>query len=275
MQNFDVEKASAYVRERVPEKPAIAILSSTGHEELADQMDKCTTIKSSDIPGLPCPRTLGRQGGLLFGYLGKKLTVIMPIRLHSYEGFTPQQCTFQVRLLHALGVPKIFLSTVAGLLNKQYSIGDYMLVTDHLHMPSLLGRSALVGTTNRQTGAQRPVMRGMYSEELRKLFKKVVGRNDTKVRVHEGRYAFIGGPACPTPAELKFLRSAGADAVGMDAGDEAMVARQCGMEVIAVTTMGDPIGSHLQKTGADEVTKAIEESNMNLLGFTEQFILQL
>uniref|UniRef100_A0A5S6R2E5 purine-nucleoside phosphorylase n=1 Tax=Trichuris muris TaxID=70415 RepID=A0A5S6R2E5_TRIMR len=275
MQRFDVVKASEFVKERVPEKPAIAILSTTGHEDLADQMDKCTTIKCSDVPGLPCPRTLGRQGALIFGYLGKKFTVIMPIRLHSYDGFTPQECTFNVRLLKALGVTKVFLSAVAGQMNEKYNFGDFMLVTDHLHIPALFGRSALNGRTDEKFGPRLPLMQGIYSEEMRKLFKNVASRIEIKGRVHEGKYAFTSGPTCPTNAELKFLRSLGADAVGMDIGDEAMVAHQGGMEVLAVMVMGDPSGSHLQKNGADDVVKAIEESSMDLLSITEQFVVQL
>ncbi|MES2179353.1 MAG: purine-nucleoside phosphorylase [Gemmatimonadota bacterium] len=229
-----VEAAAAAVRTRFVPAPDVAIVLGTGLGGLAREIAVEETIEYADIPGFPPSTVESHAGRLLCGTLGGKTVVAMQGRFHRYEGYSLQQVTFPVRVLHALGATDLIVSNACGGMNPLWQAGDLMLIADHI---SLLGDSPLIGHNDDRLGARFPDMSAVYDETLRALARGVA--IDQKIALREGVYVAVQGPNLETRAEYRMLRALGADVVGMSTVPEAVVAVHAGMRVLGLSIITD------------------------------------
>jgi purine-nucleoside phosphorylase len=159
---------------------------------------------------------------------------MMQGRFHLYEGYTPQTVTFPVRVMHALGASLLLATNAAGGINPTYRPGDFMLLADHINLPGLMGFNPLIGPNDERLGERFPALASAYDAQLRELARAVADR-DSELTLREGVYAMSSGPHFETAAELRFLRTIGADAVGMSTAPEVVVARHMGMRVLGIS----------------------------------------
>ncbi|KHJ40830.1 inosine guanosine and xanthosine phosphorylase family protein [Trichuris suis] len=239
---------SKFLRNQMTEAPLVGLVCGSGLGCLGEKIKPTVAVKYSDIPGFPVTSTEGHAGILLYGTLGGKRVVCMQGRFHSYEGYDPAECASPIRIMHLLGARTVILTAAAGALNPDYKIGDMMVITDHFCLPALAGISPLSGPNDERFGPRFPVMQGTYTRDLISIFKEAATEAKFSDRVREGVYAMIGGPAFATDTESKFLRSVGADAVGMSVVWESTVAHHSGMKVLAIAAITDVLGDYSGKS---------------------------
>jgi purine-nucleoside phosphorylase len=229
-----IEAAAEVVRARFGATPDAAIVLGTGLGALAKEIDVETTIEYAEIPGFPLSTVESHAGRLLCGTLGGKTVVAMQGRFHRYEGYTLQQVTFPVRVLHALGARTLLVSNACGGMREEWAPGDLMLIEDHIN---LLGDNPLIGENDDRLGARFPDMSAPYDAELRAIAREVASSQGIVLR--EGVYVAVAGPNLETRAEYRMLRTLGADVVGMSTVPEVIVAVQAGMRVLGVSIITD------------------------------------
>jgi purine-nucleoside phosphorylase len=219
-----------YVRSRTKLSPRIAVVLGSGLGAFADELTDSTDILYSEIPGWPKSTSIGHAGKLVIGKLDDLDVAVMAGRSHLYEGYTPAQVTVGVRVLRQLGVQSIVLTNAAGGINLAYSQGALVLISDHIN---LQGSNPLVGLNDDSIGPRFPDMTEAYSATYRAIAHKVAEEMD--IELAEGVYAAVTGPSYETPAEIRYLRTIGADLVGMSTVPEVIVANHMGMRVLAIS----------------------------------------
>ncbi len=225
-----VESAHA-LRDQMPaglEPPEIAIVLGSGLGALADRLTDAATIPYDLIPHFPRPSVAGHLGNVLIGRLAGTPVLAFQGRFHYYEGHDLEAVTFPVRVLKELGIKTLILTAATGGINPTYQPGDLMVLCDHLN---LLGTNPLRGPNDDRLGVRFPDMTEVYARSLRLLIQDLA--KQTGLTIHEGVYAALPGPSYETPAEIRMLRTLGADVVGMSTVPEAIVARHAGLEVLA------------------------------------------
>ena len=227
----DYEKAVAVIRGRTEMKPAIGLVLGSGLGGLADAIEDSVIIPYEDIPGWPLSTVHGHGGKLVIGHLEGQAVVAQQGRAHFYEGYSMDQVTFPIRVMHYLGVQTLILTNAAGGLNKAYKPGDLMLLNDHINFPGMVGMNPLMGPNDDTIGPRFLGMTHTYDGEMRSLAKQVAQENN--ITLHEGTYVCLSGPNFETPAEVRMLQIIGGDAVGMSTAHEVLVARHAGMRVMA------------------------------------------
>ena len=227
----DYEQAVAVIRARTSLQPVVGLVLGSGLGGLAGRIQDQVAIPYHNIPGWPQSTVVGHSGQLVIGYLEGKVVVAQQGRAHFYEGYTLQQVTFPMRVMHFMGVEKVILTNAAGGVNKSYRTGDLMLLNDHINFVGMVGNNPLMGLNDDSIGTRFLGMAHTYDAELRAAAKKVAMAEG--IQLHEGVYACLSGPNFETPAEIRMLRAIGADAVGMSTVHEALVARHAGMSVMA------------------------------------------
>ncbi|KAI8325878.1 purine nucleoside phosphorylase I, inosine and guanosine-specific, partial [Martensiomyces pterosporus] len=221
--------------------PEVGIICGSGLSSLAETLEgDVTIVKYDDIPGFVKSTVEGHKGQLVFGALSGKRVVCMQGRFHCYEGYSVQQATFPVRVLHLIGVKTLIVTNAAGGINPKYEVGDVTLIADHLSLPGIAGQNALIGPNIDEFGVRFPSISDLYTPRLRRVAAKAFLTNDhlrkeRGFRVHEGVYAWCFGPCFESRAELRALKTLGADLAGMSTVPEAVVAKHCGMEVLAMS----------------------------------------
>lgn len=230
-----IENAAAYIAAQDKRKPQIAIILGSGLGKLVEQIEKQTIIPYSTIPGFPVSTAVGHAGNLIIGELGGKVVIAMQGRFHYYEGYSMQQVTLPIRVMTVLGIKYLFVSNAAGGLNLEYSIGDLMLIRDHINMAP----SPLIGPNLDKFGPRFPDMTRAYSPALLKLAEKCAQNLDIKYQ--KGVYVSVTGPTYETPAECRCYRTMGGDAIGMSTVPEVIVARHGGIEVFGISVITDTI----------------------------------
>ncbi len=210
------------------EPPRTAIVLGSGLSVLADRLTDATTLPYDLIPHFPRPSVAGHLGNVIFGRLAGVSVLALQGRSHYYEGHDLEAITFPVRVLQAFGVETLILTAAAGGINVSYRPGDLMLLADHLN---LLGTNPLRGANDDRLGVRFPDMTEVYAGSLRKFAR--IEANGLGLTLHEGVYAALPGPSYETPAEIRMLRTLGADVVGMSTVPEAIVARHAGLRVLA------------------------------------------
>jgi purine-nucleoside phosphorylase len=188
-------------------------------------------IPYQEIPGWPRSTVHGHSGQLVIGQLEGQTVVAQQGRAHFYEGYSLQQVTFPMRVMHLLGVQVVILTNAAGGVNRNYRVGDLMLLNDHINFAGMAGNNPLMGPNDESFGPRFIGMAHTYDKELRQIAQHMA--HETSVPLHEGVYACLAGPNFETPAEIRMLRVIGADAVGMSTIHEVLVARHAGMRVMA------------------------------------------
>ena len=227
------EEAAAAIRGFSPLQPRVALVLGSGLNPLADQVEDAVVVRYGDIPHFPVSTIAGHQGRLVIGHLKGNPVIVMQGRAHYYEGYSMQQVTLPVRVFRQLGVEILMLTNAAGGLNKQYHTGDMMLINDHINYVGMAGENPLRGPNDPELGPRFLDMSRTYDRELRELALAVA--TEEKLPLHQGVYVGLAGPTFETPADVRFLRMIGGDAVGMSTVPEAIVARHGGMRVMGVS----------------------------------------
>lgn len=229
-----IAAAVGAVREHTDWEPDAAIILGTGLGRLADRIDREAEVGYDRLPHFPLSTVESHDGRLLFGTLGGQRVVAMQGRFHVYEGYTQQQIVFPVRVMQSLGAQTLIVSNACGGMDPLWAPGDLMLIADHIN---LLGGSPLVGPNEERVGPRFPDMSRAYDRALRGLAREVA--RDLKIVLREGVYVAVPGPNLETPAEYRFLRTIGADVVGMSTVPEVIAAVHMGMRVLGVSIITD------------------------------------
>jgi purine-nucleoside phosphorylase len=223
-------EAGSFVRARCSLEPKVAVVLGSGLGAYADHLSNAIRIPYSSIPHFPASTAIGHKGELIIGKDNGLPVAVMSGRFHLYEGYSAQQVVSGIRLFRDLGIERVVLTNAAGGINPQYATGALVLISDHIN---LQGANPLVGPNNNHLGPRFPDMTEAYSLRLRALAKQAAAR--LGIDVHEGVYAALLGPSYETPAEIRFLRTIGADLVGMSTAAEAIAANHLGMEVLGIS----------------------------------------
>jgi len=229
---FDkASEAAAYVRARAGGRaPEVAVVLGSGLGDFATRLDDALDVAYTDIPHWPASRVIGHAGRLVLGTIGGRRVAALSGRAHFYEGHDMATVTFAVRAMALAGVKTLILTNAAGGINTGFSQGALMLIDDHIN---LVGTNPLVGPNDERFGARFPDMTQVYSRRLRALAGEVARARG--LALEHGVYVALHGPSYETPAEIRYLRIIGADAVGMSTVPEAIVARQMGVEVLGIS----------------------------------------
>ncbi|HEV8634367.1 MAG TPA: purine-nucleoside phosphorylase [Chloroflexota bacterium] len=225
---FDPGEAARAV-ERGGVAPTVGLVLGSGLGELGERIEGAARTPFGAVPGMPSASVVGHAGELVVGRLGGQAVAAMRGRLHMYEGHPAHVVVRPVRLLHALGCTTLIVTNAAGGLNPAFRVGDLMAIVDHVFLPGLAGQNPLIG----QPGERFVNMVGAYDAGLIDLAAAAARAAGFELR--RGVYAMVSGPSFETPAELRLLRTVGADAVGMSTAPEVVVARQLGMRVLGVS----------------------------------------
>jgi purine-nucleoside phosphorylase len=208
----------------------IGVVLGSGLGAFADTLENAVETPYLQIPGWPASTAVGHAGKLVEGRIGDASVVVLAGRAHLYEGYTAQQVTFGIRELKRRGVSSVILTNAAGGINLDYKPGDLVLISDHIN---LLGANPLTGPNDDSLGPRFPDMSEAYSEEYRDIAR--LAGESLGMALAEGVYAAVPGPSYETPAEIRYLRTIGADLVGMSTVPEAIAANHVGMKVLAIS----------------------------------------
>ena len=226
------QEYASLIRERCPLVPEVALILGSGLGDLGEQIENAVAVDYGALPGFPVSTAPGHKGRFLLGTLGGKAVVCMQGRLHFYEGHSMEDVILPVRVMRLLGAKTLIATNAAGGINTSFSVGDIMLIEDHINF---MGKNPLVGANDETLGCRFPDMSFAYSPELRALAERCAGEIGTQLC--KGVYLACSGPSYETPAEIRAFRTLGADAVGMSTVPEAIVARHAGMRVFALSTI--------------------------------------
>lgn len=256
-----VEAAAAHIRACVSEPPEVLIQLGTGLGELARAMQVDCSLAYAEIPHFPRSTVVSHDGNLVIGRLAGRRTAILQGRFHCYEGYSAREVAFPIRALALLGVRTAIITNASGGLNPTFRPGTIMIVADHIN---LLGDNPLRGPNIDAWGARFPDLSTPYAPELRQLARRLAKRLGL-AEVVEGTYVCIPGPSLETPAETRFLRMIGADAVGMSSVPEILVALHAGMRVLGlsvVANVNDP--DHFRPIRIEEIIAAARKAEPRL-----------
>ncbi|MBU3946975.1 MAG: purine-nucleoside phosphorylase [Proteobacteria bacterium] len=232
------KKTAAFIRKNISNFPQIGILSGTGLGESMQSMDISFSCRYEDIPNFPVSTVESHIGKLLIGKFAKHEVMVLQGRFHLYEGYSPLEVTFPIRVMQELGIKILILTNAAGGLNTSFSTGDIMLITDHIN---LTGHNPLVGANDNSLGIRFPDMSAAYDKKL--IESALNAAKEEKFHLQKGVYAGLLGPSLETPAEVRFLKTIGADAVGFSTVQEVIAGVHAGMRILglsAITNVHDP-----------------------------------
>jgi purine-nucleoside phosphorylase len=240
-----LDEAAAAVRKRVSSLPLVGVVLGSGLGSWAEELERSTSIPYAEIPHMPRPAVAGHPGKLWVGASGDVTVACLQGRVHLYEGYSPEQVVFGVRLLARLGCRSVLLTNAAGGIRPVFQAGDFMLVKDHLN---LTGRNPLLGPNEDALGTRFPDMTNVYDPRLGALAREAA--SDAGITLHEGIYAALLGPSYETPAEIAMFRQLGADAVGMSTVPEIIALRHMRVRTAAISCITN-LAAGLSKTGLD------------------------
>ncbi|OWA37083.1 purine-nucleoside phosphorylase [Saccharibacillus sp. O16] len=225
-----IQEAADYIRSKTNLTPEIGLILGSGLGILANLIEDAVSIPYEEIPHFPVSTVEGHEGELLLGTIQGRPVVMMKGRFHMYEGYAPSVTAFPVRVMKNLGIASLLVTNAAGGVNTSFVPGDLMLLSDHLN---LTGNSPLIGPNDNALGVRFPDLSEAYSRRLRQVAKDAASEHAFTFK--EGVYAGLLGPSYETPAEIRMLRTLGADAVGMSTVSETIVARHAGIEVLGIS----------------------------------------
>jgi len=266
-----IQEAKQFIQSRTSLRPEIAVVLGSGLGAFADELTNRAEIPYPEIPGWPPSTAVGHAGKLIVGKLGAQDVAVMAGRAHLYEGHTPAQVTHGVRVLHAIGVKSAIFTNAAGGINLSLQRGGLVLISDHIN---LQGCNPLVGPNDDALGPRFPDMSDAYCCEYREIAKQVA--SELGVQVSEGVYAAVLGPSYETPAEIRFMRTIGADIVGMSTAPEVIVANHMGMKALAISCVTNMAAGVLpQKLSHQEVLEAAEMVRDTLVRYLKALMPRL
>jgi len=225
-----IDEAVDAIRKRTSYRPRVGLILGSGLNSLADSVQKAEIIPYGQLPNWPVSTVQGHAGRLVIGELEGQTVLVMQGRIHFYEGYSMSQITLPVRVMLRLGLEMMFVTNAAGGVNPDFVPGDVMLITDNLNLIGMMGANPLMGPNIDELGPRFPDMSQAYDRKLMDLARQVASNEHIQLR--EGVYCALSGPSFEGPADLRFLRGVGADAVGMSTVPEVIVARHGGMRVL-------------------------------------------
>ena len=258
-----VMETIAHIKPFLKKSPSIGFLTGTGLSEALTSLEIIKEFTYRDLPNFPGTTVESHPGRLIYGRLANRFILVMQGRFHLYEGYTPQQVTFPVRVMQGLNVETLILTNASGGINLNFSVGDIMLIQDHIN---LTGQNPLLGREEPAWGIRFPDMTRVYDNSLMDLARQSAVTHGFILR--EGIYAGLLGPSLETPAETRFLKMIGGDAVGFSTLMEAIAGVQAGMKILGlslITNINNPDAP--EKTTLEAVVKAAEKASpkINLL----------
>ncbi|XP_056138425.1 purine nucleoside phosphorylase 6 [Lampris incognitus] len=237
----DYKETAEWLLAHTEQRPKVAIICGSGLGGLADLLDDKIAFPYKDIPRFPISTVPGHMGKLVFGTLQGQQCVCMQGRFHFYEGYNIQTVTYPVRVFFMLGVETLIVTNAAGGLNSSFSVGDIMLIKDHINMPGFAGQNPLCGHNDERFGVRFPCMSDAYDRKLSALAKQIAEDQGCGSFLQEGVYCMLAGPTFETIAECRALQLLGADAVGMSTVPEVIMARHCGLRVLGLSLITNKV----------------------------------
>ena len=229
-----LEATAGFIQSKISTKANTAIILGSGLGNLSSVIEAEFSIPYSEIPNFPVSTVEGHKGRLILGTLNGKKVWVMEGRFHFYEGYTAEQVVFPIRVLKLLGVENLLLSNAAGGVNKDYQVGDLMIIKDHI---SFFTPNPLLGKNEPALGTRFPDMSAPYANAFIDKAKRIAAEH--QIKVHEGVYVGVTGPTFETRAEYQLIKIAGGDVVGMSTVQENIAAVHCGMKVFAMSVVTD------------------------------------
>jgi purine-nucleoside phosphorylase len=252
-----VDRIADLVRSKTTYHPQVGIILGSGLGALAASVEFATIVPYNEIPEWPVSTVVGHQGHLVIGKFEGKEVIVMQGRVHYYEGYSMGQVVLPVRVLQRMGVEILIVTNAAGAVNPNFSPGDLMLITDHINLIGMAGLNPLRGPNIDELGPRFPDMSRAYDSTLIELGRKVAAEEN--IRLQQGVYICLAGPSFETPADLRFLRIIGADAVGMSTIPEVITARHGGTRVLGISGIsnkanldGETVTNHEEVLAAGE-----------------------
>lgn len=228
-----LQKCYECFKSKISFVPDIALILGSGLGDYADTIKQEAVLEYKDIEGFPVSTVAGHKGRFVFGYVGDVKVVVMQGRVHYYEGYSMEDVVLPVRLMKLMGAKVLFLTNASGGVNFDYSAGDFMLISDQICMAP----SPLIGENLDELGPRFPDMSNIYDRELRKTIRETAASLGIKLR--EGVYIQLTGPNYESPAEIRMVRTLGADAVGMSTACEAIAANHCGLKTVGISCVSN------------------------------------
>lgn len=267
-----IAEAVHYLKNRVVRTPTIAVVLGSGLGSFADHLETKTAVPYHDIPHFPVSTVKGHAGQLVFGTWAGKELVVMQGRFHCYEGYAMSEVTFPIRVMHALGARDLIITNASGGLNRNFQVGDLMVMTDHINF---MGQNPLIGPNDDSLGPRFPPMQAVYTPELVDLAMKI-GR-EIGAPMQKGVYLAVTGPNYETAAELRAFRLLGADAVGMSTVPEVIVAVHAGMKrILGISCVTDmATGEGHEEVDHELVVKAAAAAQPYFLKLLQNVIASL
>ena len=234
MQHYErkVSEAANFLKDAALVKPRIGILTGTGLGSIGQSLVTTDEFNYQQLPHFPLSTVTSHRGRLLMGTIAEKPTVVLQGRFHLYEGYTPLEVTFPIRVMQVLGVQILIVTNAAGGLNRDFHPGEIMIITDHIN---LTGANPLIGPNNDRWGDRFPDMSRAYDNTLSNLARRAA--KDQQVAHQTGVYAGLQGPSLETPSEVRYLKTIGADAVGFSTVQEVIAAVHANMRVLGLSTI--------------------------------------
>jgi purine-nucleoside phosphorylase len=239
IQRAQIEEAVAVIRGRTRYQPEFGLVLGSGLGPLAEAVEDPEVIPFADIPHFPLSSVPGHVGRMFIGRLEGRPVLVMQGRVHYYEGYSMGQVTFPIRIMQLLGIQTVILTNAAGGLNSSFKTGDVMLIVDHINLIGMAGQNPLRGPNDESLGTRFPDMSEAYDANLRTLALKVAAGHDIDLK--QGIYVCLAGPSFESPADLRFLRLIGADAVGMSTVPETITARHGGLRVLGLSGISNAL----------------------------------
>lgn len=266
-----IEQAVGTIESKITAKPQVGIILGTGLSKLSDEIADARELPYADIPHFPTTTLAHHTGRLVFGTISGRKVVAMDGRVHFYEGYSLEQVTFPVRVMRALGAKLLVVSGACGGMNPQYNAGDVLIIEDHIN---LMGVNPLIGPNDDNLGPRFPDMCEPYDKELIRLADRIA--LEETIKAHTGVYVAVAGPNLETRAEYRFLRTIGADAVGMSSVPEVLVAIHGGMKVLGLAIITDKcLPDALQPANIEAIIKVAEEAEPKLTRIVKRVLKEM
>ncbi|HEU5440387.1 MAG TPA: purine-nucleoside phosphorylase, partial [Ktedonobacterales bacterium] len=274
----DARTAADFLRQHSGAPPRLAIVLGTGLGGLAEHITGSSVVSYADIPHFPHATVAGHAGRMVLGELQGVPVAAMQGRFHLYEGYAPQQVVLPIRTLRLLGAETLIVTNAAGGLNPAFGAGELMVLSDHIGLATMAGLNPLRGPNDDALGPRFPSLTNAYDANLRA--QAHAAARALAIPLHEGVYAMVGGPNYETPAELRFLRAIGADAVGMSTVPEVIAARHSGMRVLAIScitnvTLPADANEPPPEPSHAEVVANAERAGIQLTALVERVVAEM
>ncbi len=270
-----VHAAANFIRAHTKYQPSVGIILGSGLSEVVDAIENSERLSYAHIPYFPTTSVQGHVGELVIGELSGKHVAALRGRIHFYEGYSMQQITFPVRVLRELEIMTLVVTNAAGGLNTDFRTGDLMLITDQLNITPMTGLNPLRGPNDDTLGPRFPDMTNAYDLEYRVRAKQAA--HDLGIPLREGVYVMLAGPNFETPADIRFLRLIGSDAVGMSTVPEVLVARHAGQRVLGLSLISNeiPVAESHGEVNHEQVLAAGRATAPKMASLIREFVARL